>query len=58
MEDPSLSLELKGLLSMIIAYGDDWEINIDELLKYTKETSREHITSLLYELKERGFLYE
>ena len=54
-DKPPLSLKAKGLLSMFLAFPDDWNYSINGLVAICKE-SRDAIKSTMDELKKTGYL--
>ena len=55
LKDKSLSLQAKGLLSVMLSLPDDWKYSISGLAAISKE-GKKAIKSTLDELKERGYL--
>ena len=55
-DKPPLSLKAKGLMSMFLAFPEDWNYSINGLVAICKE-SRDAIKSTMEELKSRGYLH-
>lgn len=55
LKDKGLSLQAKGLLSVMLSLPDDWKYSIGGLAAISKE-GKKAIKSTLDELKERGYL--
>ena len=41
LQDPDLSLKAKGLAALIFSLGDGWEISIERLMVYSKQTKKQ-----------------
>lgn len=54
-DKPPLSLKAKGLMSMFLAFPEDWNYSINGLVAICKE-SRDAIKSTMDELKKSGYL--
>jgi hypothetical protein len=50
-----LSLKAKGLMSLILSLPDDWDLNVNGLVKIVKE-SKNTVYSILKELNEFGYV--
>ena len=50
-----LSLKAKGLMSLILSLPDDWDLNVNGLVKIVKE-SKNTIYSILKELNGFGYV--
>lgn len=57
LRDNRLSLDARGLLSVILSMPDDWEFSINELCQMCADKDST-IRSILQELKDFGYLPE
>jgi hypothetical protein len=55
LNDPSLSLKAKGLLSYLLSKPDDWVVHRSEVLKHCTD-GKDSLQTAIHELKNSGYL--
>jgi len=55
IHDPDISWKAKGLLCKILVLGEEWELNISELIRSSKD-GRVIVSSSIKELELSGYL--